>query len=190
MDNGADRAVSDAGIVDLFFERDESALEMTRKKYAKLYMSIALSVLCLHEDAEACMNDLLLRLWNAIPPDRPVSLKAYGARVMRNIALDRAEKESAQKRGGGRLYEELSECASFDGPDQMLDDKRTGELIDAFLRNCERDHRIMFVRRYFLGESFSDLSAHFGISEGAVRTQLTRIRKKLKQYLEKEGVSL
>lgn len=52
-------------------------------------------------DAEECENDVYMAVWRAIPPERPASLRAFLGKITRNLALDRYEREHAQKRGGG-----------------------------------------------------------------------------------------
>ena len=182
--------LSDAEIVALFFARDEAALERTRSQYGKLYTHVAFSVLENDGDAEECLNDTLLRMWNSIPPAKPFNLSAYGAKIARNLALDRLEKEQAQKRSGKAvLLSELDDAL----PDKAYDaasDEDLASAIDAFLRSLSRDERILFVRRYFYGQSYAELSDHFAASESKIKSGLFRLRKKLKKHLEKEGISL
>lgn len=180
---------TDAEIVGAFFERREDAIEYTRAKYGKLYMRIALSLTNNKEDAEECVSDAYLKLWNAIPPARPADLKAYGSRVTRNICLDRLEKNTAKKRAPDSCLVELSETLP-DADGDPAESEELSQAIDAFLRSLDRENRVLFVRRYFYGESYEALSAHTGARIPKIKNALHRIRIRLKKHLEKEGFSI
>ena len=61
----------------LFFDRDESAIKETQKEYGEYCMSVAYNVIGNKLDAEECVNDAYLRVWNSIPPARPNNFKAF-----------------------------------------------------------------------------------------------------------------
>ena len=81
--------MDDRQIITMYFARNESALAVTQQKYGAYVMSIAQNILDNLQDAQECLNDALLKLWNAIPPEQPRDLKAYIAKIARNTALDR-----------------------------------------------------------------------------------------------------
>ena len=86
-----------------------------RKKYGAYCLAIAGRLVPVREDAEECVNDTWLRAWNAMPTARPCFLAPFLGRITRNLALDKAAFESAQKRGGGAaqaLLSELEECGA------------------------------------------------------------------------------
>ena len=58
--------MQDLGIIDLFFARDEQAIKETDAKYGKLCHRVAYNVLHSNEDAEECVNDAYMGVWNAI----------------------------------------------------------------------------------------------------------------------------
>ncbi|MBO4217833.1 MAG: sigma-70 family RNA polymerase sigma factor [Clostridia bacterium] len=177
--------MSDSEIKSLYFARDERATDETARKYGALFLRIARGILS-KEDAEECVNDAYLRLWNSIPPADPQNLMAYGAKTVRNVSLSRLEHDSAKKRGGDVLISELDECV----PDGELDDGSLSESIDRFLRGLAREKRVIFVLRYFHGEEVAAIASRLGCGTGRIKTVLHRTRKELKAYLEKEGISL
>ena len=181
--------LGDGEICDLFFARDERALSLTAEKYGRLFFGISMRILGVEQDAEECVNDTYMKLWGSIPPERPASLSAYGGRIARNLSINRAEYYGAQRRGGGDILEELDESVPDDSPSPL----ETGEIsrhIDAFLRGCDRESRVMFVLRYWYCMSIEEIASRFGSSVSLVKGRLFRTRKKLKGYLEKDGVSL
>jgi len=180
---------SDEEITSLFFAKTESAISETERKYGRLFLSISAGILGNAEDAVECVNDTYLKLWNSIPPERPKNLKAYGAKIVRNLSINRAEYNSAERRGGGEVLEELSESI----PDGLFDPFDEGEIsrsIDTFLRRQDRESRVIFVLRYWYCTPLEQISKKLGLSVPNVKSRLFRTRKKLKSYLEKEGISL
>lgn len=185
---------TDEEIVALYWSRNEEAIRQTADTLGHYCYTVAYNILGNTEDAEECVNDTYLALWNAIPPARPASLKHFVTRILRNLALNRYKEQNRDKRGGGQVplaLEELSEVVS-DTEDIPADYARQELLksISVFLRGCSaRDHGI-FLDRYVRLESTETLSARYQIKEAQVLLILSRTRKKLKAHLEKEGYTL
>ena len=101
--------MEDKQIISLFFQRSEQALIQIKEKYHALCLSIARRILPDERDAEECVGDVLLKIWNSIPPEQPDSLCAYLSRITRNTALDRYSYNHAEKRSTALTgaYEEL-----------------------------------------------------------------------------------
>lgn len=182
--------MDDRQIVALFWQRQEEAIIQTKRKYGSLCRSIARNILRSEEDAEECENDALLRLWNAIPPEKPEKLGAFTARIVRNLALNRYAAAHAQKREGVTvLLDELEEVLS--GEENAEGEALRRELsdsIDRFLRQQSKTARVVFLRRYFLFEPIADTARSLGMREGTVKSTLSRTRAALRQYLRKEGL--
>lgn len=182
--------MDDASILELFRKRDERAIAELKRKYERLCLHIAGNILSLREDSEECVNSAYLELWNSIPPDDPENLKTYLCRIVRNTALDRLKYNSAAKRSSLLTVslDELSECI----PDNKnfsdgVSVRRLSEDINRFLRTQDELHRKVFVRRYWYGESVQAIAEFYGIKEKTAATYLFRTRKKLKNFLQKEG---
>ena len=187
--------MEDSNIIALFWERSEEAIAQTASKYGRYCKYIADSILRNEEDAEECVNDTYLRLWNSIPPERPILFKAYIAKVVRNLALNRYEASHAQKRGGGAVdavVDELDFCLSDPSQDgeEMENREALADLLDRFLGDLKPEVRKVFVRRYFYAASVEEIAESYGMSVSKVKMTLLRTREKLKKYLEKEGISL
>ena len=67
----------DDKIVEMYWQRDEQAIEYTRQKYGPLCYTISHNILSNTCDVEECMNDMYMAAWNTIPPQKPNSLKMY-----------------------------------------------------------------------------------------------------------------
>ena len=186
--------MEDSAIIDLYWQRDQSAIAETSSKYGAFLWGITWNILRSRSDAEECVNDTYLKTWNAIPPARPAALRAWLGRIARNLSLDRWAQARTQKRGGDGmelLLGELDECVPAPhGTEQALEDRETAALISAFLRGLPAESRIIFLRRYWYGESLEDIARALHCGQGKVKSSLFRTRGRLRAYLEQEGVSL
>lgn len=181
--------MDDRNIITLFWQRDQGAIGALTKKYGMLLQGIAMNILSDHHDAQECVNDTYLALWERIPPEKPEPLCAYICRVLRNTALARRRNDRAQKRCSeyDLSLEELSGCLSGPSLEETLDARELGRAIDAFLDTVTRDNRIVFLRRHWFGDSVKEIAAMMGLSENAVYVRLHRTRNQLKAYLIQEG---
>ena len=186
--------MEDKDIIRLYFERSEKAISETALKYGALLSGIAFGILRSREDAEECVSDTYKKAWDSIPPGEPKRLSAYLGKITRNLSLNRYSQLTAQKRGGGSrdvALEELEECIPAEGDVQrQVEDAELAELINGFLDRLNRESRIIFMRRYWYFCTVSEIAADMHASESKVKMSLLRTRKKLKQYLEKQGVAL
>ncbi len=182
---------TDEAIIELFFERSEEAIQSTMDKYGALLRSLAWNILGNREDVEECLSDTYLSVWNSVPPEHPMYLKAYLCKIARNYALDKVKEKTRSKRGGGQanlLLEELSEClASQSDTAKTLEINEMGHVISGYLREQPDHRRVIFVQRYFYASSLHDIAEEQGITEGAVKALLHRMRLELKDEFERKG---
>ena len=183
--------MEDERIVALLWEKDEEGLAAAEARHGRFCRALAENLLGSAADAEECWNDALLRAWNAIPPERPLRLRAYLARLTRGVAIDRLRAAGADKRGGGELplvLDELAECVSGgNGTEDEAMTKALGEAVSRFLSTLPERERTVFVRRCFAVESNRRIAVTLGMRENAVAVMLRRTRQKLRAYLKKEG---
>ena len=182
--------MEDTEILRLFTVRSERAIAAANEKYGAACLNLAERMLGSPQDAEECLNDALLAAWNAIPPEMPEQLGAYLSVLTRNRALNRIKQRSSQRNGGGQspaVLDELADCVpDFETVDAQLDERLFLTQLETFLDTLKRDARIIFVKRYFYLYPCKEIAASLHISEVKVRVTLSRIRKKLKAFLEKE----
>lgn len=185
--------MEDERIVELYFERSETAISETQKKYGKYCHYIAYSILNSQLDAEECVNDTYIHTWDSIPPNRPKLFKSFLGKITRNIALDRYDRLHALKRGGNTelALEEIGECIPIsDDGREMSDDIALREAINRFLESLPKQTRIIFMRRYWYLSPVNHIAGDLGLSVSNVKVILMRTRKKFKEYLEGEGISI
>ena len=186
--------MEDSKIVDLYWERSETAIDETSKKYSRYCHSISYNILHNNEDAEECTNDTYLRAWNVMPPNRPNCLATFLGKITRNLSLDKLKRYSAQKRGFGQAELALSELdeavPSSSGVEQAIDEKELTETLNLFLERLHKQKRVIFVQRYWYLMPLKAIAEHSGMSESKAKSMLFRIRNELKSHLEREGVVL
>ena len=187
-------AMDDNRIIELYQARSEHAITATADKYGRYCYSIAYNILHNNEDSEECVNDTYLNAWNSIPPHNPSRLSTFLGKITRNLSLKRYETYTAQKRGNGQIplvLDELLSCvpASY-SIEKVIDDAALVETLNLFLASLPENTRKLFVRRYWYLSPVKEIARDFHLTESNVKVTLFRIRNQLKQYLEKEGISL
>jgi len=181
--------MDDSQIIKALFDRAESAIAALVERFGPPLSRMLKNILGNDQEAEECVNDTYLALWNTIPPTRPEHLGAYVYRTGRNLALKRIRADSTQKRNSARdvSLDELAECLPDLGAEQELEARELGRAIDRFLSEQSKENRIIFVRRYWFGDSVKTIASELNRSVSSVSVRLFRTREGLKTYLTREG---
>ena len=185
--------MEDKQIVELYFERSESAITETDKKYGRYCHYIAYRILENDEDAKEIVNDTYLKTWNTVPPNSPNPLKPYVGRISRQLSLDRYDKYHAQKRGGqvALILDELAECIpDNDSGEDIGESVALSDALNKFVWSLPEKTQKIFVRRYWYSSPISEIAEEYGMKESSVTVLLHRTRKKLKEFLHEEGFDL
>lgn len=186
--------MDDQQIITLYWARSQLAIGQAEQKYGSYCRSIAHHILACREDEEECVNDTWLRSWEAMPPHKPAKLGAFLGKITRNLALNRLEQRTAQKRGGHQVtlaLEELMDCVpGGQDPEHMIDDLALKNLLNRFLRELTPQARTIFLRRYWYLCPVKDIARMDNLSQSKVKMTLLRSRTRLRQMLEEEGFSL
>jgi RNA polymerase sigma-70 factor (ECF subfamily) len=185
--------MEDVDIVELYWQRNDQAITETDQKYGRYCHYIAYQILSDDMAADEVLNDTYLRIWNSVPPQKPDPLKPYVGTISRRLSLDRLDYEKAQKRGVGQLtavLDELSECVSGSPTEDLDQTLALKDALNGFLRSLPKNTRNIFLRRYWYTASLSEIAQEYAIKESTVGMLLLRTRKKLRRYLEQEGIAL
>ena len=183
--------MTDAEIIDLFFERSEQAIEELDKKHGGAVTAVARNILGNEQDTEECVNDTWLGAWNAIPPQRPSPLRTFVCRIARNLATMKYHANTARKRNSryDAALDELEDClADSCSVEEDYDAKELREAINRFMATLSRSDRFLFTRRYWYADSPREIAEMAHSTANSVTVRLFRIREKLRRYLEKEGL--
>lgn len=184
--------MEDNEIIGLFWKRDQSAISESNIKYGKMLKCISFNVVQNHEDSNECVNDTYMKVWDSIPPQKPNSLVAYLGRITRNISINRWYESHAQKRGGtNMIITELSDCIpSYNSVEKEMEASELSTVISKWLYSIDKDDRVLFLRRYWFGESLKSLAKECATTPNRLAGRMYRLREKLKLALEKEGIYL
>ena len=184
--------MEDAKIIELYNARNEFAITETERKFGKMLFAIAMNILSSHEDSEETVNDTYEKAWNSIPPQMPNSLGAWLGKITRNISISRWRKNKARKRSGIEIMlSELEECIPSKA--DIETESETKEIIAAlnsWLATLKKEERMIFIRRYWYGDEVAELAKKSDIPPKKLSSKMFRLRKSLKEYLEKEGIAI
>lgn len=182
--------MEDSQIVDLYWNRDESAISVTATKYGAYCRKIAMNILYNIEDSEECVNDTYLAAWDSMPENRPALLGSFLASITRNLSLDKYRRSHSKKRGEGQIdvvFDELLEVAAGSSVEDEAEAKRLSEAMNRFVVSLKDESRFIFVRRYFYADSLENIAKVLEITEPKVKSNLFRTRNKLREFLTGEG---
>ena len=184
--------IPDEEIIEMYWQREEKAIEYTDEKYGKFLFRIAYNILGDRSDCEECKNDTYLGVWNAIPPTRPLVFPAFITRIMRRIAINLYKKKTSQKRVSSELTVSMEELQnslhSGEYVDRDYEAAELGKLISEYVKGLSDREQYMFVGRYYMAEPVQSIAKELGITVSAVYKSLDKIKIGLKDYLERNGV--
>ncbi|MBR5453601.1 MAG: sigma-70 family RNA polymerase sigma factor [Clostridia bacterium] len=187
----ARKPMDDQKIIELYFERDEKAIEETDFKYKKYLFSIAYNMIHDKLECEECLSDTYLGVWNTIPPSRPNVLKAFLTTIVRRMAIQRYYHTLRRNAVPSEITVSLSELEDFiadDGDvDTDFDSKRLGRVISDFVHSLSERRQFIFMSRYYIADPIDKIASDLGISRSMVNKELAAIRSVLKEKLESEG---
>lgn len=184
--------MDDKEIIELYWARSEAAIDETSSKYGRYLHTVAMNILAVQEDAEESVNDTYHDAWNSMPPCRPAVLQAFLGRITRRLSIDRWRARHAAKRGGGEaalVLDELEECVS--GTQDVageVEARELSRLVNDFLAGISDTERGVFLCRYWYMDPIDSIAGQFGFSRSKVTSMLYRLRNRLREKLEREGL--
>ncbi len=179
----------DQEIIQLLFQRAEIAITALKDRFSRQIRAVAANILADSRDVDEAESDTYLALWNAIPPQRPDPLEPFALRTGRNSAMNIWRRNTAQKRGGGYdlSLEELELCLGSRSLEETVEQRALAQAIDNYLDTLKKRDRLLFMHRYWFGDSMQTLSREHCLPIGTVASRLNRIRQGLRTHLVKEG---
>ena len=181
----------DHKIAKLLNQQAEEGLDLAHKEYARMLYLTAYRLLGNHEDAEEIVNDTLLVLWKTGKEGgiHEKSIRSFAKQIAHNLALKKLSYLTAEKRRNNSVsLEELaSALPGRETPESRMAASELGEKLNQFLGGLSKENRILFVRRFWFGDSYESLAEISGKTESSLRTKMARLLGKLKNELKKEG---
>jgi len=185
--------VSDTAIIELYWQRNEQAIQATDRKYGAYLYRIACNILRDRLDCEECVNDTYLTTWNKIPPERPNALQLFLTKIARDLSIDRYRKNKAARRVPSELIVSLDEMENSLPYDDSASEealRRLVELINRYLQEMSKEDAFIFVCRYYYADSVEYIAQLLKVSKPTVYRSLARLREGLRVFLEQEGVRI
>ncbi len=183
--------ISDEKIVELYWQREEKAIEYTEEKYGRYLYTIAYNIVHNRPDCEECLNDTYLGTWNSIPPTRPKAFQAFISKIMRNVAVRKFRRNNADKRIPSSMtvsLEEMDDCVAYNSSvDEEYAIRELTRILNKYLSELPERDATVFISRYYYSDSLEEISEMLGVSERTVSRMLLKLRQDLKQLLEEEG---
>lgn len=188
MKRAESRILTDDQIIELYWQRDESAIGETDKKYGKMLTRIAYNILHDKMDCEECKNDTYLGAWNTIPPTRPKVLPAYLTQLVRNLALNRHKQKARQRRVPTDSTVSINDLSGVLKSEEEVGQEDLREAINCYIRGLPERQRYIFIARFYLLEPVEAIAKELSISVATAYREIDRIRQDMKLYLERNDI--
>ncbi len=185
--------MNDEDIIDLYWARDERAIDETDHKYRKYLFTIAYNILYVREDCDECLDDTYIGVWNAIPPSRPSYFKAFLTTIVRRVSINRYNEKSRQKRISSALTDSLSDMEGMISDASYVNEEESielGRIISEYVRSLTARQRYIFMSRYYTPEPIDKIARELGTSRSTVNKEIASIKAGLCAALEKEGYKI
>ena len=182
---------NDEKIIDMYWQRNPDAIQETACRYGSLVRKVAYNILSDDQDCEECQNDTYLKIWNAIPTARPPAFSAFIIRVVRQIAIKRYIEKTRKKRIPSQLtisLEELNTISNDPSVEEVWEAKELGRMITEYVKQLNERQRYIFIDHFYSAEPVEKTAAELSISERMVYHEIKKIKKSLREYLERNGV--
>jgi RNA polymerase sigma-70 factor (ECF subfamily) len=186
-------SMSDEEIIEMLFSRAEESILMIDEKYGAALRKAAKDILGNEQDAEECVNDAYMCLWNTVPPERPVLFSAYLYKILRNLSMKRLKRNMAKKRNA--MFEELiSELENYlptaETVESRAEQRELARAIEEFLDTLTAENRKVFLRRYWFSQSYEQISRDLGMSKGNISMRIVRTKEKMRKFLKERGIEV
>lgn len=184
--------IADEQIIELYWKREETAIQETDNKYGQFLFRIAYNILHDRFDCEECQNDTYLGVWNAIPPTRPTVFPAFITQIMRRIAINRYKEKTSKKRVPSELTVSMEDMQdtlhSGNTVEADYEAEEIGKLINDYVRELSERQRYIFIDRFYLAESVETIASDLSISAPTVYREIEKIKQGLRLHLERNDI--
>lgn len=164
--------------------------ELVRQNEKRVY-AVALRSCGSPEDAADITQEVFLRAWRSIESFRGDSgFTTWLFRITANLCVDFARRKTAQPpvqslEGEDEAGRPVADPAPT--PEEQLENSELGRELAAALDAVSEEHRRIVLLRDVSGLSYTEIAEALEISEGTVKSRLSRARIALRTILQKRG---
>lgn len=173
--------------IQAYKNKQELNLEKIINEYsnyvAKIIENMANSYLT-KEDKEEILSDTFFILWkNKEKLKDNKLLSSYLAGIIRNLVKEKARVIHIHD----NIQDYENNISDLKNIDMLCEQREKAKMIKETLEQMKEEDKIIFKGYYYGGKKIKEMAKFLDISEFNVKTKLYRIRKKIKQELEKGG---
>jgi len=183
----------DDDIVALLRERDQKSIELIAERYERLLRYIAVTILRDREtEVEECINDVYLKVWtHGVEFDlEKASLRTWLKAITRNTALNYLRKASRREEFEETGEEDPLRPGSMDdsnNPERRMIFQEEVQALERVLNDLKKKDRELVLRRFYYLQSTRQIAEAMQMSENAVDSRLSRLKKKIRKRYERES---
>ena len=172
--------------------RDQKCIELIVQRYEKLIRYIAVTILHNRESSvEECINDVYLKVWThgAEYDYQKASFKTYLKAITRNTALNHLRKMKRLEELEGMDEADTLQSEYIDysqNLEQKVIYQEEVQALNRILRALRKKDKELVLRRFYYLQSTKQIAEAMGMTENAVDSKLSRLRKKIRKHYEKE----
>ena len=181
-------------IIKQVIDGDKNAFEALVLANQRNVYNLAMKMTGNEEDAQDIAQDTFLKAFRQLSGFRgDCHFSVWLYRLTHNLCIDFLRKRQRSKESPLTYTDEDGDCAELQIPDlRSLPERDTlrrelGDTLDQSILELPEQHREIFLMREVSGFSYSEIADTLGISEGTVKSRLSRARQNLVNILVKKG---
>ena len=169
-----------------FYKNNELELEKVIEKYtAYVYSIVKARVTKIRtEDAEEIISDVFLAVWNNRNKlDLNKSMSLYISGITKNLI----NKKLRNIKKDENITEYDENLINLENLELKVEESEKNQIILKELENMNSEDKDIFMYYYYYSRKIKEIAKLLNISESKTKVKLSRIRKKMRQALERKG---
>ncbi len=179
--------MNDGELIQLIVKKDRSALRHFIEQYQSLVINTALHIIGNQNDAEDVAQDVFLQIYNSagtFEQKSKLSTWIYRITVNRSLNFLRDHRKFSLLRSLDEIIEgEVKEITNPEPPDQILEAKETGKIIEQLLESLPENQRVAWVLHQYNDLPYQEIVKIMDLSLSSIESLIFRARKNLQKKL-------
>lgn len=172
-----------------FYINNELDLEKVIQKYTGyVYSIIKTKIINIQkEDAEEIISDVFLALWNnknKLDPTKKMT--PYISGITKNLITKKLRTIKKHE----NIIDYNENIINIENLELKIEADEKNQIILKELESIKSEDKEIFIYYYYYSRKIKEIAKILNISESKTKVRLNRIRKKLRQALEKRGYKI